>query len=229
MAVAAGLFFYDSALLLYCNEGVLMPRGHTGWVVRFGSDKIQLLGKEVYIPNPLLIHRPMFRLAWNFEGAAVDAQWQPARNSFRVLVPLVWSMAIALFVLLPLGIFSRLGEPMLMLAVALLYGSLIASLVWTWFNRRRLKLSPRQLAALSFECMVCSPFALNLIRHLSVCTPVEQDLEHAARRLLSPVEWEATRAALMARLDDEIAYEQQGSARLQRLQQHRFALAAQDA
>ena len=229
IAVAAGLFLYDSALLLYCNEGVLMPRGCNGWVVRFGSDKIQLMGKEVYIPNPFLIHRPMFRLAWNLEGAAADAQWQPARDSFRVLVPLVWCMAIALFVLLPLGLFSRLGEPMLMLAMALLYGSLLASLLWTWFNRRHLELSARQLAALSFECMLCSPFALNLIRHLSVRTPVQQDLEHAARRLQSPVEWVVTRAALIARLDDEIEGEQDGSARLERLQQHRCALAAEDA
>lgn len=229
MALVAGLFIYDSALLLYCNEGVLIPMGRKSWAVRFGSDKIQWMGKEVYIPNPLLIHRPVFRLAWDFEGASADGQWLPARNPFCALVPLVWGMAIALFVLLPLGLFSRLGEPMLLLALVSLYASLFAALLWLWLNRRRLELSARQLAALSFECMLCAPFALNLIRNLSVRLPVKQDLESAARRLQAPVDWQLTRAELMARLDGEIAGEEGSSARLARMQQHRLALAAESA
>ena len=228
MGLIVGLYLYDSALLLYCNEGVLIPKGRAGWVVGFGSRKVQMLGKELFVPNPLLLHRPMFRLAWAFEGGGSAEQWAPRRNLFRSLAPLVWSMAVALFVLLPLGLFTRLGDGMLLLALGLLYLSLLASLLWLWFKRKVLNLSARQLAALSFECLVCAPFALNLVRGLSARMPVKEDLAHAARRLQAPDDWRLTRLALIARLDEEIECEEDGSERQARLRDHRRTLAEED-
>jgi len=225
MGLVVALHLYDSALLLYCNEGVLSPRGKRGWAVGFGSDKLQLRGRETYLPSPLHLHRPLYRLAWAFEGGAGGRRWSPEPRLFRVLAPLVWGMAVALFVLLPLGLFTRLGEPLLLAALLLMYGSLLCALLWLWGNRARLRIPARQLAALSFECLACAPFALNLVRHLSAKMPAEEDLESAARRLQQPRDWQRTRAALIARLDDEIAGEEAGSARLARLQAHRRSLA----
>ena len=239
MALVTGLYIYDSALLLYCNEAVLLPRGREGWAVAFGSDKLQMLGKELFVPNPLQLHRPMFRLAWRFEGEARSARGAPAdarhlaawsllRNAYRGLAPLVWGMALALFVLLPLGLFTSLGERMLLLALAMLYGSLFLALAWLWLNRARLRIPARQLASLSFECLVCAPFALNLVRHLSAKVPVPEDLTRAARRLQAPDDWRSTRLLLIARLDDEIECAEPGSERTSLLRQHRQVLAQED-
>jgi len=225
MGLVLALYFYDSALLLYCNEGVLSPRGARGWAVGFGSDKLQLRGRETYVPSPLTLHRPLYRLAWAFEGGAADRRWTPDARAYRALAPWVWSMAVALFVLLPLGLFTRLGQPLLLAALLLLYGSLLCALSWVWLNHKRLRIPLRQLAALSFECLTCAPFALNLVRHLSARVPAEEDLECAARRLQQPADWQRTRHALIARLDDEIGAEEEGSARLGLLQAHRRALA----
>jgi hypothetical protein len=244
MALVLGLYLYDAALLLHCNEGVLRPKGRDAWAVGFGSARFQLRGKELYLPHPFLMHKPLFRLAWTMEGldqaanqekgkAAgkgagkqdAAARWTAARGSYRGAAPMLWGIALALFVLLPLGLFSRLGEPMLLLALALTYLNLIALLAWLWFSRKRLGLAPRRVASMAFEALSCPPFALNLVRHLSLARAVDEDLARAARRLQRPADWEFTRQALLARLREEIESEVEASPRQLRLKAHHHALA----
>lgn len=225
MAIAIGLYLYDSAIMLYINEGILTPRGR-GWSVGFGSNKARLKGMEVFLPHPLLPHRPLFRLAWQFQCNAkeADGNWTTRSALFGPLVPMVWGMALAVFVLLPLGLFSRLGERMLLAAIVLLYLCIVAALLWLGFNRTRFGLSGRRFAGLAFESLLCSPFALNLIRKISAAMPVEEDLVNAARRLQRPGDWNATRIEFIARLDEEIEDEDQDSGRAAVLKDYRQKL-----
>src|SRR5258706_16411317 len=96
MAVVIGLYLYDSTLLLYCNEGVLTPRGKADWSVGFGSDHARILGKEVFIPNPFLPHRPLFRLSWRWEGNSSEEEenWTAHKTSLGPMAPMVWGMAV---------------------------------------------------------------------------------------------------------------------------------------
>lgn len=225
MAAAAGLYLCDSALLLYFDEGILAPAGRGRWRVLFASDKFRLMGRGLFLPNPLLPHRPVFRLGWRFPspGRAVDAQWPARRALFRPLAPAVWAMSLALFVVLPLGLF-RLGEPALLAAVVMLYASIAAALVWTGLNRGRLGVPARRFAVLAFESLVCPPFALNLVRRLSSAMPIGEDLVRAARALQAPHDWDASRLEFIARLDEEIDCEEEGSLRLPVLMQSRREL-----
>ncbi len=229
MALVTGLYLYDSALVLYCNEAVMLPRGRSRWAVGFGFDTLQLRGRELFIPNPLKPHRPQFRLAWRFEGAVPAPQWQPARGVLWPLSPMIWAMMMAMFVLLPLGLFTRLGDRMLLLALSVLYGNLVIALIWLWFNRSHVALTGRQFAALSFECLTCAPFALNLIRTLSSRMPVEEDLVCAARRLQRKDDWALTLRSLVRRLDHVLEGEEETSQRRALLQEHRRALSEEAA
>lgn len=228
MALAAALYVWDSALLLYANEGLLTPRGRDGWALELGST-LRLAGRELYLPSPLTLHRPLFRLAWSFEApAAGDPGWSARRAAFRPLAPLVWGMAAALFVLLPLGLFSRFGEPMLIAALALLYLDILAALAWAALRRTRLGIAPKRLAALAFELLVCPPFALNLVRRLSLEIPIGEDLIAAARRLQGADEWQASRALFAARLDDALLDESEDSPRAAALGRYRNLLLAEE-
>lgn len=205
IAAMIGLYLYDSAQLLFCNEAVLVPAGKNGWAVGFGSGRLCIRGKELYIPNPLRIHQPQFRLSWEFErDKEPSGQWQPLRRALSPLTPLVWIMAIALFVFFPLGFFTRLGDLWLLLALAALFSSILVALTWLWFHRKELQLSGKRFAGLAFESLVCPPFALNLIRHVTMAMPVEEDLASAARRLQSRANWQQTRGQMIARLTSEI-------------------------
>lgn len=226
MAAIAGLYLYDSALLLHCNEAVLVPGGRRGWTVGFGSPNLGIGGKELLVPSPLQIHRPLYRLSWQFESAGAAVQpWAPAPERFAALAPLLWVIAVALFVLLPLGLFTRVGELALLAALVLLYPGILAALAWTWRHRAEFGLSRRRFAGLAFESLVCPPFALNLVRHLAGNVQVREDLVSAARRLQGEEGWARTRRQLVKRLSNEIDAEDAGSERHGLLQQRRQMLA----
>ena len=231
MAAAIGLYLYDSSLLLYVNEGILIPRGKQAWVVAFGSDRARIMGKEVFVPNPLLPHRPLFRLSWKFEGIPTlsEGDWTLRRHTFGPLVPMVWGMAIALFAFLPLGLFTRLGERMILVAILLLYLNIVFALLWLWLNRARFDLPGRRFAGLAFELLACSPFAVNLIRKISVGMSVDEDLVSAACRLQNSDDWHTTRMEMMARLDEEIEGEEDDSKRALILKEHRRKLSERNA
>lgn len=226
MACAVALYLYDSSLLLYANEGIVTTRGGSGWRVAFGSG-IELRGKDLFVPAPLFPHRPVFRLTWDVAAAgrgAADAGWTAQRALLKPLALPIWGMAAALFALLPLGLFTRLGDRMLLAALVVLYASVLAALGWLAFTRARIHLAPRRLAHLAFEALVCPPFALNLARKISAEVPVEEDLVSAARRLLPAEDWAVARGAFLARADEEIELGQDDAARVAALQRFRRRL-----
>lgn len=227
MLVALGLYLYDSALLLHINEGVISPRRGGRWRLRFGSSHLSFRGKELYLPSPFLPHRPGFRLLWHLRPGAMDASaaWEARRKLFRPVAPLVWAMGCALFVLLPLGLFSFFGDWILLLAVGVLYAGIAGALLWLGMKRKELGLSARRLGSLAFELVACPPFAVNVVRRLSVEMPLDADLLAAARQLQGPEDWEATRGELIARLDEQIDAEDEDSERSALLKASRKRLA----
>ena len=228
MILVVALYLYDSMVLLYCNEGILIP-GRKGWMVRLGFHEPRIRGKELFIAPPWLLHRPMFRLSWPFEGNPVHAaaeDWQEKREVPAPMVALVWSMAVALFVMLPLGFFTVLGHSMLLAAVVLLYLSIVALLVYMGLHRNELKVTGKQIGKYAFEFLTCPPFALNAIRTISLSQSIGDDLVTASRGLQDPDRWAATRKQLTLRLDEEIEIEDEGSERMTLLQAHRLRLNA---
>lgn len=226
MLVAAGLYLYDSALLLHINEGVVTPKRGGGWRVRFGSSHLSFRGKELYVPSPFLPHRPGFRLLWDLPSRSMEARsvWKARRELFKPVVPLVWAMAFALFVLLPLGLFSVLGDWILLLALAVLYLGSAGALLWLGTRRRQLGMSARQFGILAFELLACPPFAVNVIRRVSVEMPLDADLMSVARELQAPADWNATRGEFITRLDEQIDAEDENSERIARLRDSRRKL-----
>jgi hypothetical protein len=209
MALAVGLYLFDSALLLYADEGVLAAAGAGRWRLGFGS-AVLLLGRGLYLPQPLAPHRPLFRLRWSVPrraGAADPGDWTARRALLAPLAPLVWGAALGLFVLLPLGLYTRLGDAALLGALGLTYASILAAIAWLVHARRRAGLSWLRVARLAFESLVCPPLALNLVRKLSAEPHVAEDLVCAARRLLPPGAWPEARRAFVARVEDEIGLE----------------------
>ena len=227
MGLVAGLYLFDSALLLHGNEGVLSTSGAKRWTVHIGFRDLELRGKHVYLPNPLVPHRPLFRLAWSFTGQSASARedWDKYRVIVRPIAPAICGMAIALFGLLPLGFFTRLGDAALIAALVLLYASVCAALIWVWHNRSRFDLNRSRFAALAFESLVCSPLALNLARKLCARVSVREDLVAAARRLQTSDDWQKTRFQLMMRLNEAIESEEEHSPRMAGLIEQRRRLA----
>lgn len=213
-----GLYLYDSAVLLASNEALLTP-GRTGrWHGLFGADNFQIRGKEPVLPNPLLPHRPLYRFSWRMEGFVGPCRpWSPPGNAYAILTPSIWLMAGALFVLIPLGLFSSWGDRAITAAVVLFYVNALIALTLVWVKRSDYGLNGKRLAALAFESLTCPPFALNLVRHLSLGLQPEEDFLSVVNHCLTGAERDAALGKMAMRVQSEIDWENEGTPRARTL------------
>lgn len=231
MVGVVGIYLLDSSLLLYSNEGIVSPSWGGNWSVSLSSGQFQLKGKDVFVPNPFFPHQPLFRLHWSVPCTQTSEVCDLGQRKalFRPLAPIVWGIAVALFVLLPLGLFSRLGEQMLLTAVLFLYLCIGTALVWIGINRSEFGLSTKRFVAIAFESLVCSPIALNIIRKISREMLIDDDLVVTARRLQTPDHWIESRTSILAKLDSEIEQEDEDSERAGVLLRYKNELAMEQA
>ena len=120
-------------------------------------------------------------------------------------------MAIALFVIVPLGFFTRLGESLSIAAICMLYGFIVAALVWVGFHRQRFQLTGGRFVIVAIEVLICSPFGINLVRRLSTNMAFNESLLDAARNLQRPEHWIESRKEFIDRLQELIDVESDDS------------------
>jgi hypothetical protein len=217
MLVMAGLYLYDSVLMLAINEAPLIQAGRQRWSVAFGIGHYRLAGREPFLPNPFTPHRRLYRMAWAVDTVGEpDAVFLASLDNgvrFRGLGWCVCIMAVALFVLLPIGLFSRLGHGFALLAIALFYLSALLALVRLSLGRRAFGISAGAVASIAVQSLICPPFAINLVRKLCEAQKPAGDLLATAALLLPPDKMEIVKARCRERLDEQIDFEAEGSAR----------------
>ncbi len=107
--------------------------------------------------------------------------------------------------MLPYALFIKRSDWLILITFALIYLADIGIVWLMWLYRRPLHLENRLFILPALELLICPPFAINIIRRLSMRVPVSEDFAHAARRLLCPQDWQAAQAEMLLRLDDEIS------------------------
>ncbi|SDP69594.1 hypothetical protein SAMN05216303_106152 [Rhodoferax sp. OV413] len=231
MLLAWGLYIFDSARLLSGNEAIMRSCGQ-GWQAVFGSNRWKIRGKEPYIPNPLTPYVQMYVLQWDFVRVGGQEQGDGAlkkRPEFSSFTPFVILSALCLFVLLPIGLYTRAGVWAALPAVMTMYLSNVAALVTLARRRRVLGLTPSQYWGLVVECLTCPPFAINLIRRLCALQPVKEDFVAASARVLPEEALTEVNTQCRLRLDEQIDYADDAGSRMQTLVAARARFAAEEA
>jgi hypothetical protein len=227
LVFAVGLYIFDSSLLLYADEGVLIAGLNNEWRATFGSDEVIVMRRSVYVTNLLMPHIPVFRLTWRFDVPVVEGiatTWTDVANQVRSVAPFTIGAGVALYVLLPIGLFGPVGIPFIVMAVVVLYLNIILALCSLYSIRSVTNLRGKRFAALAFECIACPPFAVNLVRRVSLAQTISEQFPVAAQRLLGAADWADVRVQCAERIAREIDDEPDGSLRAQALhiQQQRF-------
>lgn len=206
-ALICVLYLYDSSVLLFSNEALLAARSRRRWTLELGFYGFLLAGRSLCILSPFSPHAPAFRLSWDFlrpEGAAPDRRWSEHAELLRRLSITTGLSAIALLVLLPIGLFTSLRLYALVPALLLLYGSTVVGLVRLRGLRSELNFTGVRYAGFVFECLACPPFAANMVRRIALQQRVAESLPAAGARLLAREEWDRLRARCTALLDTEL-------------------------
>ncbi|GLQ48226.1 hypothetical protein GCM10007862_32770 [Dyella lipolytica] len=180
------LYLYDSALLLYHNEVILIS-SRRGCRISGGS-AFELGGRYVFLPLPLFPHQPLFRLTWPqqgvFDGSVQPVRFHRVRVALEVIAP--WTLLLlALFVVgLPYVLFVSRNATALLAWLAVVYAVIVVTLMQVYRYRKALNLSSRAVAAIALDAVLCAPFALNVIRKIGLRQRVDVDLRTVAATML---------------------------------------------
>jgi hypothetical protein len=100
--------------------------------------------------------------------------------------------------------FSALGRYAVIPALLLLYGSTLLAL----FRLRRAGLlavlDRWRFLGFAFECLACPPFAVNIVRRITLAEGISESVPLAGVRLLDADSWIRLRDECLLRLDDEM-------------------------
>lgn len=222
---AIAFYLFDAALMLYGNEMVLergsLWRGSLGLPAQIG-------GRRLYLPNPFTPQRLLFRVRWDRPAAGesapldVDA-WQRAASPIGKVVAL--QAMLLLMVLPPVSILLGAGTLLLAVFVAFYALSLVA-LGLLLSRRDALGVSGRQAALLAAESLLCAPFALNLVRKISLAQSGRLGWLSQAERSFAPRRRRELLGLVCARIDELLIVEEAGSAGAGRLEALRTQLKA---
>lgn len=173
------MYLYDSALLLYHDE-VAFETGRRGAIVP-GGLMLELGGRVLFVPNPLTPHRPLYRLSWlaHVPGPGVRAGAPGLRRTASrcsVLAP--WSVLLLMLFAAALPASLWLADTHVALLAWLVgtYATILAMLGMAVAYRRRLGVTSRQLWSLARDALLCPPFALNMLRKISLESSRRLDL-----------------------------------------------------
>lgn len=152
--------------------------------------------------------------------------WPDRVREFNKLAPFCLGAGVALYAILPLGMFTSLGPYVIVPALVLLYGSLLLGLI----QLRRLGISAalgrRRFWGIVFESMACPPFGVNMVRHITLANRIHEPLPLAAVRLLSAAQWGRLRDRCISLIDDAIELAADNSSEQEALEKQKLRLNA---
>jgi hypothetical protein len=120
------------------------------------------------------------------------------------LAPYTLTAGVGLFIVLPVGLFTPLGVYAVITGFLLFY--VAAALALYRVNHLKLLAAAggRRFTGFAFECLACPPFAINMVRRVSLAKKVTEPLPLAAARLLDAAAWDQMRSRCMSRLDEAL-------------------------
>jgi hypothetical protein len=243
------LYIQDTVLLLNSNEGVLTYTSDGRWKLSLGSTNTRVMGKNLYVPNLLTVHRPHYRMRWSFEadeasgdtqsdGVQVEASmpakasdpmpsdWSPNLELFQGLGIVTMMMAFIQFVAFPAVMFLYQTDASVIVVLVAIYLTVMAALALVWSRMDAFGLTSKKYAGLCFECLICPPIAINLVRRFSVDLCRSADLVVAAQKLVTPESWQEAQQALGRRIEDQLSLELEDTNRYSSLKRRLEAISA---
>jgi hypothetical protein len=222
---AIGLYLFDTTLLLYSNELLLVRRGR-GWDF-VASSALVLAGRRICFVNPLLPGTPQFRVQWSDRDPRREQEDHPGlERFFRALRPVQYLVGglLVILLLLPLELFFFGTGVELLIVMAAFYLVILVTLGYVFSRRGDLRLSGKAFAALCFDCLACAPFAINLVRKLSMRRGLAGNPVTFARQTFDPAMLSSLLRAIAARVALEQQREEAQTPRWAELEAYRRGL-----
>ena len=218
-----GFYLLDSAMLLYVNE-LVFSKTSSKWIFTSPESLWQMLGKNLFLPNPLSPDRALFRVCWAASAPNECQQDHEALQNFiHALNPLRY-MTDGLFVMLLIGlplVLFIFGSGLVLLALfGAIYLTISAMLIQIFRQREELGLTDKTVAKLAFDSLACAPHALNLVRKITLHRSLVGDPIGFAHQNFDAATFARLVHVLCHRIDEEIEFQDEASARYSTLKDY---------
>ncbi len=204
-----GFYLYDSAILVFSNE-LIFVESYGRWSVSLPSSRWRMMGKLLFFPNPLTADNLIFRTTWSTADNPSNPELE---DMSKLLAPvsylriLVMVLMVLLAIVFPFVIF-RLGAGVDFLKVLfLIYFTIINMLCYIYIKRVNLGLDKKTFATLAFDALACPPFAINLLRKISLRHMLCKNPVEFAAKKLEPEAFKRFIEELNKRLSEELECE----------------------
>ena len=161
-----GFYLCDVSLMLYVDE-VVFAKCFGKWRAHVGSG-FMLGGRYLALPGLWSPGAPVFRSGW---GLPADEDAPAVERLVATLRPLRWPARVAallLFVVVPVALQVNLSPGLMLGVLGLLYLTSALSVAYVVRRRVALGLSRRDVAAIAFDVIACPPFAINMVRRVTL-------------------------------------------------------------
>lgn len=186
-------YLYDAALLLKPEEG-LLRKSRRGWLAQLASQGFELRQNWLLWPSIFAIHQPVYRLRWNATQITLPGDVMPATalathaRSFRAFALPLYLLGALLFMALPASLLVLHSELAQLITLALIYLCTACISVLAWHHHKSDRPTARSIAV---QILLCPPFALNVVRKLSLAYVPQPDLLQTAHALMDTPQWSA--------------------------------------
>lgn len=201
---ALAFYLYDCAQSLHGNE-LLLAHGGGRWRI-LPRTSLAFAGRELAFIDPLRPHQATYRVAWadaDPRGLREDPDRLASfERQLAPLRPLVLALLVLLLVALPSASIGFGAGAVLLLVFATYYLLVLGALAWLFGRRAVLGLGGRAFGSLAFDVLACAPFAVNLLRRVTLARGLAGDPLAFADVAFDPASRESLHRALPATPED---------------------------
>ncbi|WP_032857324.1 hypothetical protein [Acinetobacter dispersus] len=169
-----GFYIYDSAHLYFYNEFNIQKGFKAAFKSQLISRKFNFSRQYLVIQNLLLSHQLIFKCAWKFQNAhsAIHPnEIEHIREISQALKPLqiinILSFILTLGIL-PFLLIYKADYLAISISLVMIYGLNLFSIFFVMIKREILQLSWFKTTQLLLDVLLCPPFAVNLLRKISL-------------------------------------------------------------
>ncbi len=166
-----GFYLYDSIMLFNVNE-LLLTKSHKVWFYKIPALDFQLLRKYPLLPNPLTPNVAIFKTSWPKKSQLINES--QLGDFIQCLAPVQSIINILLLLLLaylPVIALIYGSGAKLLIIFTMIYLFISVILFYIFNNKDKLCISNSKFASIAFESLACPPFALNMVRKISLNYP----------------------------------------------------------
>lgn len=187
----AGLYIYDSATVCFYNSIFILKGIRKKFDYQIPHSQFNFGKKFLIFLQILSPHILVFQTSWQYKTIhtkAIDIDInniQKTAEILRKIQPIIIFLFVLMFIVMPILILFKFKTLLIILTILSIYLINIFLFIFILINRKKLHLSKKLILQILLDSLFCPPFALNLMKKISLNLSTTSDALALSKSLLN--------------------------------------------